>query len=424
MIRECCDVAVLGAGFAGSLTALLLNRIGRRVVLVDCGTHPRFAIGESSTPLADLTLRRLAEQYSLPRLLPLTRYGDWKRSHPELVCGLKRGFSYFGHRSGEEFSTDERHSRELLVAASSSDADADTHWLRADVDAFFYQEAASDSICCLDRLALEPVSRAPWVWTGQRNGVPVEIQAEFIIDATGPAAPAARAVGARLITAGFETCSRSIFAHVDGLARWEQILAELGIARGDYPFRCDAAAVHHLLDEGWMWQLPFDNGVTSVGLLLTSEQSSLPADEEWSQVVSRYPSLRRQFATSRVVAPEDGWRSTGWLQRRWSVCAGEDWALLPSTAGTIDPLHSTGIAHTLSGVSRLADVLLASSDHRERSSRLAAYSDQIVDELCWIDMLVEGCYASLPNFRLWSAWCMLYFAAATSTEHGRGVTES
>ncbi len=50
MIREDADVIVLGAGFAGSMIALVLHQLGRRVVLVERGRHPRFALGESSTP--------------------------------------------------------------------------------------------------------------------------------------------------------------------------------------------------------------------------------------------------------------------------------------------------------------------------------------------------------------------------------------
>ena len=47
------DVAVVGSGFAGSLVSLALTRRGRRVVMIERGRHPRFAIGESSTPLAN-----------------------------------------------------------------------------------------------------------------------------------------------------------------------------------------------------------------------------------------------------------------------------------------------------------------------------------------------------------------------------------
>ena len=71
------DIVILGSGFAGSLTALILRQIGRRVILVDKAKHPRFAIGESSTPVANLLIRDLAAQYDLPRVAPLAKYGTW-----------------------------------------------------------------------------------------------------------------------------------------------------------------------------------------------------------------------------------------------------------------------------------------------------------------------------------------------------------
>src|SRR5688500_5700507 len=60
------DVAVVGAGFAGALAALALRQQGRTVALVERGRHPRFAIGESTTPLTNLLLEELADRYGLP----------------------------------------------------------------------------------------------------------------------------------------------------------------------------------------------------------------------------------------------------------------------------------------------------------------------------------------------------------------------
>ena len=73
MIREAADVAIMGSGFAGSLMALILERQGRRVILLERGCHPRFTIGESSTPLTNLMLEDLCRRYGLPRLAPLGR---------------------------------------------------------------------------------------------------------------------------------------------------------------------------------------------------------------------------------------------------------------------------------------------------------------------------------------------------------------
>ena len=56
------DLAVIGSGFAGSLLARILAGGGYDVRLFERGRHPRFAIGESTTPLANLALERLAKE--------------------------------------------------------------------------------------------------------------------------------------------------------------------------------------------------------------------------------------------------------------------------------------------------------------------------------------------------------------------------
>ena len=56
-------VVIVGAGFAGAIAARVVNAIGHRVSLLDRGKPPRFALGESSTPLAALVLERLADRY-------------------------------------------------------------------------------------------------------------------------------------------------------------------------------------------------------------------------------------------------------------------------------------------------------------------------------------------------------------------------
>ena len=38
-----CDILIAGAGFAGALTALILEKRGFSVCLVEKGQHPRFA---------------------------------------------------------------------------------------------------------------------------------------------------------------------------------------------------------------------------------------------------------------------------------------------------------------------------------------------------------------------------------------------
>jgi FADH2 O2-dependent halogenase len=103
--------------------------------------------------------------------------------------------------------------------------------------------------------------------------------------------------------------------------------------------------------------------------------------------------------------------------------------MLPHTAGFIDPLHSTGIAHSLAGVERLAAILLARKPAADTSApdpMLLLYRSVIREELTLIDQLVAGCYDAIAecSFRKLAAFTMCYFAAATTWERRRLNSES
>lgn len=405
------DVAVLGSGFGGCLCALIADRIGLDAVLIDRATHPRFAIGESSTPIADLILRDLAARYDLSRLEPLSSWGSWRRTYPDVLGGIKRGFSYYRHEPGEAFDPGPGHANELLVAASASDERSDTQWYRADVDAFFANEVRAAGIPFFEGLEVEP-ERAAGSW---RLG---DFEAGFVIDATG-------ASGAlpRLGEPACRTRSRAVYSHFEGVPRWREAVAALGAQIEDYPFDPDGSALHHVVDGGWLWMLRFRNGVVSAGWVLDESRypldpASEPADE-WRRHLARYPSLEELFDGARLADVPGRIIGTGRLQRRAARAAGEDWALLPHTAGFVDPLHSTGIAHTMSGVERLMEILGRGWGRPELADELDAYQRAILREIEFVDRLVHPCYLSTDSFVRWTASTMLYFAAATSYEHFR-----
>ncbi|WP_417731477.1 NAD(P)/FAD-dependent oxidoreductase [Rosistilla oblonga] len=413
------DLLILGSGFGGSLLSLLLARQGLRVAVIDRAVHPRFAIGESSTPLADATLKELAQRYDLPELMPLTAYGPWRRRHPDLMCGLKRGFSYFGHSRGTEFSPADQ----LLVAASSDDEHSDTHWLRSDVDAWLFERAADRGAMQFEgasyRLSRED---SQWLVAGEASGVKFSLRAPMIVDATGAAGEVLRYLKIASQTHQLKTNSWAVYGHFENVASVGEMLDRRQIDRRRHPFACDDAAVHHVLDDGWMWQLRFCDDRVSAGFAI-GQPADAPkpnADEIWRQRLDRFPFLRQQFAAAKIVAPASGLQTTSRMQRLTSLAAGPGWAALPNTAGFIDPLHSTGLAHTMFGVRRLAEILLQAEGSDQLANDLENYSSTLIDELRLVDQLVEGCYAGLPSFRLWSAWCMLYFAAVTSMEQSPG----
>ena len=63
-----------------------------------------------------------------------------------------------------------------------------------------------------------------------------------------------------------------VFSHFDDVPLMKDIVP--GLPEGPYPD--DWAAVHHVIDEGWMYSLRFDHGTTSAGFLLTPRAVQTP----------------------------------------------------------------------------------------------------------------------------------------------------
>ena len=187
-MKRAYDIAVVGSGFAGSLLAMIARRLGHSVVLIEKGTHPRVVIGESSTPLANLLFEELCVRYDLPMLKPLAKWGSWQRTHPEIACGLKRGFTFHHHVLDGAPSFDPERRDQLLVAASPHDEIADMHWYRADFDHFLMQEAQRLGVDYFDRVTLRSYEDEAGEirLRGERDGAGMEFHARFVVDATGP----------------------------------------------------------------------------------------------------------------------------------------------------------------------------------------------------------------------------------------------
>ncbi len=414
------DAVIIGSGFSGSLLARILCSRGWRIVLIDRGRHPRFAIGESTTPIADLLLAELAHNYQLEDVASLASYGAWKQHHPEVICGLKRGFSYFQHERGLPFTDDQQHSRSWFVAASREDFWSDTHWLRSSVDQFLAQGAVTAGVDLREQtqVATAEFRAESHRWTLRLQGVGSKsarsetLECRWLIDASGGAEVVSRLVGNPRDDDWMLTRTRAVWGHFSGVGDFRP-----QAAAGD-PFAGDHAAQHHLTEDGWCWMLRMDNGITSVGLVqpsrLPEQQSSVASAESLQQRLAAWPELSAMMSEAVLVAPEAGLQSSPRLSRCRRSAAGNGWVLLPQSCGFVDPLHSTGISHSLSGVSRIAAALLA--DSRSCSVLLQQYSRDVPAEIRWIDQLVAGCYLALPSFPAFQAACALYFLSAIGFE--------
>ncbi len=412
------DLAIVGSGFGGSLLAMIAARLGVRTILIERGRHPRFAIGESASPLAGVILEQLADRYDLPRIRPLASYGSWRRAYPDIVCGLKRGFTYFKHEEGRRYAQAADRANQLLVAASPSDEVSDTHWLRADVDHFLVREAAAAGVEYVDDVSLDAAAwQASGVeLTGRRGVAPFHVSAAFVVDASGPGGFLSRVRGIGMQPFEGYPPTQALYSHFTNVARCADLPEYASADEPPYPI--DAAALHHVFDQGWMWVLRFDNGITSAGVAVTdalaAELRLADGEPAWARLLARYPSIASQFADARPVRPFT------WMPRvgsRAAVAAEPGWAMLPSAAAFVDPLFSTGIPMTLMGVERLASGL-------ERGVGIVPPPDYPALTLAEADhtaRFIAGCYAAFPHFDTFTAYSMFYFVAASFSEAARRV---
>ncbi len=416
------QVVVVGSGFAGSLMAMIARRLGFSVGLIERGRHPRPIIGESSTPLADLILAEIADEHDLPFLRPFCKWGSWQAAHPEIACGLKRGFTFYQHEPGRPFSRDAALRRQLLVGASPEDRIADTHWYRADFDHYLVRQAVALGVDYQEGTELQEAEETAdgMRLTGRRAGQAVSLTADFAVDASGPRGFLHRAL--RLPEkpiAGFPA-TQTLYSHFAGVAPLSD-----AFTAGSPPYPPEAAAVHHVFPGGWVWILKFNNGVTCAGVVATDAVAArlrlADGESGWRRQVQELPTLGESFGAARPIRP------FAWVPRlpfQSAVVTGRRWALLPSAAGFADPLLSTGFPLALLGIQRLAR-LLPGLDRPESAAALGDYGRLTTLEFEAAARLIRALYGAMDQFERFKDLSLLYFAAASFSEAARrlGKTE-
>lgn len=411
------DLAIVGSGFGGSLLSMIARQLGRSVVLLEKHAHPRIVIGESSTPLANLLLEELSLRYGLPSIAAFSKWGTWQQSHPEVACGLKRGFTFLHHDLDRPASALSDRSRQLLVAASPHDRIADTNWYRADLDHYFVKEAQRLGVIYKDHVQIDDVrfGNEHVSISATEGGKPIEVQAQLLVDATGPRGFLHRQLSLGETPLPNFPATQSIYSHFRGVKR----LADQHQLSGA-PYPIDDAAVHHVFDGGWVWILRFNNGITSAGIAATNQAATRLRLAEgagaWRRLLSQIPELNAQFEGAEPLYP---FRYIERLSFLSSQCTGRRWAMMPSAMGFVDPLLSTGIVLTLFGVERMADIIATSWSTDAFNLRLREYGEETTQDLLVTAELVGALYANFNNFARFCKLSLLYFAAASYAETAR-----
>ncbi len=202
--------------------------------------------------------------------------------------------------------------------------------------------------------------------------------------------------------------TEAVHGHFTGVLRW----ADLHPTESNPPFPPDDAALHHVTDNGWMWVLRFNNGISSAGFARVRQTTSdsIPAspDLQWRQWLADKPSVATAFEHAQPVRPLTHIPT---LPFRTSNASGPRWAMLPVAAGFVDPLLSTGFPLTLLGIQRLAS-LFGQTDEPDFST----YGETVLGDLDITFDLIAALYRVMPDFDAFRHLTMLYVTAAIFSE--------
>ncbi len=410
------DLIIVGSGFGGSLMAMIARKLGFSVVLLEKSSHPRFVIGESTTPLTNLYLEQIADRYQLTQLRSLSKWGTWQKNHSEIPVGLKRGFSFFHHEVGKPFVDDPDHSHQLLVAASPHNGIGDTHWYRPAFDNALVKWAVNIGVDYYDKSRITDLQFLPdkVMLTYEREGSTHNVEAKFLVDATGPNGFLFNELKLKEGSFPHLADRETLYTHFKGVKPFPINSHQSG---QELPYPVNNAAVHHLFDGGWIWLLQFNNGITSAGVSLRKDKAIIFKLSEgkpaWQRLLEQLPGVRDQFIDAEPVMP---FIYQPQMSYRCDQIVSKCWAMLPAAAGFVDPMMSTGFPLNLRGVMRLASMLEDHPDLENLEPALSAYAETTQKEQDLGSLMIGALWASFNDFELFSTLSLIYFTAASYSE--------
>ena len=396
------DVAILGSGMAGGMLGAVLARNGVKVLLIDAGTPPRFAVGESTIPYTSALTRIITERYQVPEIAPLASFPSiYENVTP--MCGKKRNFGFVYHQEGRPHDPEQINQ----IVFADLPQHTETHLFRQDIDAYLFHVAVGYGAEPRTGTRIIEIDIDPDAGVLLRSDHGQEFTARYLVDGSGFRSPVAEKFGLRDEPTRARHHSRCLFTHMVGVTSFDDASAARAHTQ---PSPWHHGTLHHVFDGGWLWVIPFDNHegarnrLCSVGLTLDERafpRPPLSPQEEFDDFLRRFPEIAEQFRDAKAVRP---WVATGRLQYSASNTVGDRYCLTSHAAGFIDPLYSRGLANTLEIVNSLAWRLIAATKDDDWSTERFASIDTLQQGLFDVhDDLVYSSFIGFRHYGLWNA---------------------
>ncbi|MFD0319356.1 FAD-dependent oxidoreductase [Streptomyces flavalbus] len=311
---------MIGGGPAGAVTAGLLAKEGRRVLVLEREKFPRYHIGESLNPGLVPALERMGVRGRLDEMGYLRKYGA------TFVWGA--GIEPWDFRFSEGSPYENVHQVR-----------------RADFDALLLARARELGAVVMEEATVKDILQDGDRVTGvtyqtKAAATPKSARCRMLVDASG---------------------QQHLLARRFDLVEWHDDLRNIAVWsywQGCEKYAGDRAGdtLIENLPDGWFWYIPLADGTVSIGYVTSTDQYMKEAPRNAEAFL--HEKLAQTVEVSRLT--RDAVQVSGVRTvKDWSYQAtrfhGPGWALVGDAAAFVDPLLSSGVTLALRAAERLAD---------------------------------------------------------------------
>ena len=327
-----CDVAVLGGGLVGSLAAVMLQRRGLSVCVLEsrpAGKEQKVVVGEALTEGTSVFLRH---EIGL---------GDWLTANAYRKFGFD--FVVRPRQGALPRSFDECH--ELLLSLTPLEKNPGAfskliptfHVERTALNRHVAERARAAGATWLDGASVEQVELGdPHLVRYAHHGAPAELTARWVLDCSGRRAVLGRQLGVTHPVAELDTASVwNRFTGVNDDPRFWRTFHNVDRRRH---------TIHFCGQGFWFWWIHQKDNLTSVGVSYDNEQHqpNVKADDHgfW-EMVAKFPVIGEALRGARPLEPYQYYAHLPYQSEHW--ISRQRYALVGDAAWFTDALYSIGI---------------------------------------------------------------------------------
>ncbi|WP_028773450.1 NAD(P)/FAD-dependent oxidoreductase [Shewanella waksmanii] len=325
------DVAIIGAGPSGSVAASLLHQQGKQVIVIEKQHFPRFSIGESLLPCC----MNVLEQANL------------------IEAVNQAGFQF---KNGAAFNSQGRYTEFDFTDKFSVGHGTTFQVERGSFDKLLADTAAEQGVNIRYGHSVEQIDLqgAPLLDVVDEHGQPYQIQAKYILDASGFGRVLPRLLDLE-IPSSLPTRS-AVFTHI------EDNIDTLSDPEFEFDRDKILISVHPENKDIWYWLIPFSNGRCSVGVVGEPHLlGDLNGDLQpiLQRFINEEPRLKQLLSKAKFV------RECALLQgysANVKTLASDKFALLGNAGEFLDPVFSSGVTIAMQSAALASQCLLKQLD--------------------------------------------------------------